>query len=132
MKDQLFWSTALRFVFESYLELVICVTIGMLNISWESDNFSTQYCTIFTVIFMIVVFFMPLFTLIFYYWKIDSLEEEEFKIKYGTLYDGLQLDMEKDKRKEALIYPFLFIIRRLVFMVTVIFMAHFTWSQIAV
>ena len=81
---------------------------------------------------MIVVFFMPLFTLIFYYWKIDSLEEEEFKIKYGTLYDGLQLDMEKDKRKEALIYPFLFIIRRLVFMVTVIFMAHFTWSQIAV
>ena len=132
MKDQLFWSTALRFVFESYLELVICVTIGMLNISWESENFSTQYCAIFTVIFMIVVFFMPLFTLIFYYWKIDSLEEEEFKRKYGTLYDGLQLDMDKDKRKEALMYPFLFIIRRLVFMVTVIFMAHFTWSQIAV
>ena len=99
MKDQLFWSTALRFVFESYLELVICVTIGMLNISWESENFSTQYCTIFTVVFMIIVVLMPLFTLVFYYWKIDSLEEEEFKKKYGTLYDGLQLDMDKDKRK---------------------------------
>ena len=75
---------------------------------------------------------MPLFTLVFYYCKIDSIEDEEFKDKYGTLYEGLELDMDKDKRKEALIYPFLFILRRIVFMISVIFMAHFTWSQIAI
>ena len=37
---KLFWSVPLRFIFEAYLELVICVTIGLMNISWVSDNFS--------------------------------------------------------------------------------------------
>ena len=131
LRKGLFWSVPLRFIFEAYLELVICVTIGLMNLTWASDNFSIQYCTVFTVCFALVVLFMPTFTLLFYYNKIDSVEEHEFKTKYGTLYDGLQLDLEEDKRKSALFYPFLFIVRRLIFMITVIFMAHFTWSQIA-
>ena len=39
--------------------------------------------------------------------------------------------MQENKRKSALIYPFLFILRRLLFMASVIFYADFTWSQIA-
>ena len=132
MKKQLFWSTALRFIFESYLELVICVTIGLLNLSWDKENFSVQYCTIFTAIFAAAVLILPIFASVFYYCKVDSVEEEIFREKYGTLYEGLQLDMQEGKRKSALIYPFLFILRRLLFMASVIFMADFTWSQIAI
>ena len=40
--------------------------------------------------------------------------------------------MEKNKRKSALVYPFLFIFRRLVFTATIVFMVHFTWLQISV
>ena len=40
LRKKLFWSIPLRFIFEAYLELVICVTIGLMNISWVSDNFS--------------------------------------------------------------------------------------------
>ena len=61
----------------------------------------------------------------------DRIDEEEFKRKYGTLYDGLQLDDSADKRKSALIYPFLFILRRLIFMVTVVWFDYFVWIQIA-
>ena len=132
LKQQLFWSTALRFIFEAYLELVLCVTIALLNFNWDSDNFSTQYSAVFTVIFAVAVLIMPLFSSIFYYCKIDSVEEHVFRKKYGTLYEGLKLDMEQNKRKHALIYPFLFIVRRLAFMVTVVFMASFTWAQISV
>ena len=46
--------------------------------------------------------------------------------------EGLQLDMEEDKRKSALIYPFLFMLRRFAFMISVVFMAYFTWVQIAI
>ena len=99
MKKQLFWNTALRFIFEAYLELVICVTIGLLNIDWDPNNFSVQYCSIFTIIFAFAVLFMPMFASIFYYCRIDSVEESVFKEKYGTLYEGLQLDMESEKRK---------------------------------
>ena len=40
--------------------------------------------------------------------------------------------MEKDKRKSALIYPFLFIFRRLVFVATIVFTINFTWLQVSV
>ena len=40
--------------------------------------------------------------------------------------------MEENKRKEALIYPFLFMLRRIAFMISVVFMDHFTWAQIAI
>ena len=99
MKESLFWSVPLRFFFEAYLEMVICVAIGMLNLQWDNKNFSIQYNAIFTIVFVILVILMPLFTLVFYYYKIDSVEDEEFKTKYGTLYEGLELDMDKDKRK---------------------------------
>ena len=105
MKKQLFWSMAIRFVFESYLELVICVTIGLLNLQWSSQNFSITYCSIFNIVFAVIVLFMPLLTSIFYYINIERVNEEEFKRKYGTLYDGLQLDDSEDKRKSAIIYP---------------------------
>ena len=131
MKKHLFWAVAIRFVFESYLELVICVTIGLLNLQWSSENFSITYCSIFTIVFGVIVIILPLLTSIIYYCNIDRIEEEEFKRKYGTLYDGLQLDDSADKRKSALIYPFLFILRRLVFMVTVVWFDYFVWIQIA-
>ena len=99
MKEGLFWSVPLRFMFEAYLELSICVSIGLLNLQWDNKNFSIQYNAIFTIVFVILVILMPLFTLVFYYYKIDSVEDEEFKTKYGTLYEGLEIDMDKDKRK---------------------------------
>ena len=88
-KDKLFWGTAIRFIFESYLELVIAVTIGLKNISWSNENFSIAYCTVFTVILSAIVLILPLFTSIFYYWKIDRVEDDQFSKNYGTLYNGL-------------------------------------------
>ena len=127
MKDRLFWGTAIRFIFESYLELVICVTIGLKNIAWSQENFSISYCTVFTVVFAAIVLIMPLFTSIFYYCKIDKVDDDQFTKNYGTLYNGLELDSSKHKRKTALIFPFLFILRRLAFILTVFSYNYFTW-----
>ena len=69
MKKDLFWAVALRFVFESYLELSICVTIGLINLHWSHDNFSITYCSLFTLAFAIIVALMPLITSVFYFWN---------------------------------------------------------------
>ena len=127
LKDRLFWGTAIRFIFESYLELVICVTIGIKNIAWSQENFSISYCTVFTCVFAAIVLIMPLFTSVFYYCKIDKVDDDQFTTNYGTLYDGLELDRAKHKRKSALIFPFLFIVRRLAFILTVFSYNYFTW-----
>ena len=78
LKKNLFWSTALRFVFESYLELTICVTIGLLNLDWSQSNFSIVYNTIWTISWAFIVLILPLFSSIFYYCRIDQVEDEKF------------------------------------------------------
>ena len=98
---------------------------------WDRYNFSVQYSVVFTIIFALAVLIMPLFSTVFYFCNIDNVEKKIFKERYGTLYEGLQLDMEKDKRKSALIYPFLFIFRRLVFVATIVFTINFTWLQVS-
>ena len=59
------------------------------------------------------------------------MDEEQFTKKYGTLYEGLQLDMEENKRKSALLFPSLFIVRRLAFTAVVVWLDWFVWAQIA-
>ena len=78
LKENLFWSTALRFVFESYLELSICVTIGILNLEWSNSNFSIVYNSIFTACWALVLFILPLFASVFYYCRLGSVDDEQF------------------------------------------------------
>jgi len=42
------------------------------------------------------------------------MEDEEFKERYGNIYDGLVLDKSPAKRRIALFYPFWFVTRRLI------------------
>ena len=100
----------------------------MLNLEWSQDNFSMSYNTIWTLSFAFIVLILPLFTSFFYYCRIDQVDDEQFTKKYGTLYEGLQLDMDEDKRKSALIFPFLFLLRRLAFTAVVIWLDWFVWA----
>ena len=70
VKEQIFWSLALRFVFESFLELLICVTIGVMNLQWSSTNPAVSYNSIFTLSFGVVLLIIFL-TTIFYFFKIN-------------------------------------------------------------
>ena len=69
LKQKLFWSVALRFVFESYLEFLICVSIGVMNLEWSETNPAVSYCSLFTLAFVLVLAVIFL-TSIFYFCKI--------------------------------------------------------------
>ena len=69
-KNFLFWGAALRFIFESYLEIGLCVTIGLVTMEWNKDNFAVFYNNIFTFGLLIAILIMPLYTSIFYGWNI--------------------------------------------------------------
>ena len=131
-KSYLFWGAALRFIFEAYLELVLCILIGLSKMRWVKGDFSIFYNNLFTIGVAIVVFIMPFFTSVFYGWNIDKMDEVEFKRRFGTLYQGLNLDMEEGKRKSGLFFPFFFVIRRIAFVGAAIWLAHFLWSQLAI
>ena len=56
------------------------------------------------------------------------MDDEEFKRKFGTLYSGLNLDMDENKRKFGLFFPFFFVIRRLMFIAAAILFENFLWG----
>ena len=78
--------------------------------------------------FAIAVAIIPLYTSAFYYCNVQKLDDESWTKKYGALYEGLQLSMEANKRKAALFFPFFFVIRRMAFMASVIWLGHFFWG----
>ena len=53
---------------------------------------------------------MPFGIYCFYTSKFKQLADEEFEEKYGAVYEGLLL-----KKKSMLIFPILFVVRRMVF-----------------
>ena len=132
MKKWLFWGAALRIIFESYLELTISITIGIIHMYWPADDFAVIYNNIFTIAMAVIVIIMPLYSSIFYGLNVDEMDETEFKSKFGTLYEGLNLDMDENKRKYALLFPFFYIVRRLLFVASAIWLEHFLWAQLAI
>ena len=65
----------------------------------------------------------------------SKLEDKAFSRKYGTLYSGLNLSADSEngnRRRSALFFPLVFILRRLIFVFFVIMMGYFVWAQIAV
>merc|ERR1712151_786975 len=131
-RNFLFWGAVLRFFFEAYLEMALCVCIGLKSIKWDEDNFAIFYNNVFTFAIAGGIVILPLFTSIFYGCKISKLDDEEFKTKFGTLYEGLNLDIKEKKRVSGLFFPFFFVLRRILFVFAAIFMEHFIWGQLAI
>ena len=83
MKEWLFWGAALRVIFESYLELTLCITIGIINMYWPEDDFAVVVNNIFAISLAVTIVAMPLYTSFFYGCNIDNMDDAEFKSKFG-------------------------------------------------
>ena len=81
------------------------------------------YCNCFTIALSIILIGLPLFVLFFYNAKIDRLDDEKFKARYGTLLEGTKIYAEegesesdlKRKRQISILFPLFFMLRRMVF-----------------
>jgi hypothetical protein len=128
----LFWGTLIRLMLEGYLELSLSVFVSLKNMSWEYEGYSVLYNNVFSIIVTVMLVSMPMMIYGFYMCNVDEMEEEEFKVRYGNIYDGLVLDKNPFKRRRALFYPFWFVTRRLIMALMVIFLEKYFWYQIFV
>ena len=138
-KNGLFFGGTLRFLFEGYLELTASVCIGLLTMNWsETSSFSIMYCNFFTVLIGIALIALPFYILVYYFRNIQTLDDEEFQERLGTLLDDLKLDSTEDekpedllfKRKMSVLFPFFFVVRRLIFIGISIGLAPWPYFQL--
>lgn len=68
----------------------------------------------------------PIFFVAFYLCNNHKWEDEHFETRWGAVLEGLKKD-----KKSSLIYPVFFLIRRVIFVVSAVYLRHFLLFQIA-
>jgi len=84
----LFWNAMIRFILESYLELVIASFVNIGDLYW--DNPSNVMASLFSVAFVAITFLFPIFVSVFLYKKYSVLDCHDTESKYGALYEGVR------------------------------------------
>jgi hypothetical protein len=75
-----------------------------------------------TVILGLSLLLMPLWIIIFYCANFDRLDDKDFRSKYGAGYAGLKTNL-----RPALAYNTIFILRRILFAVTCLYLEKYLW-----
>jgi len=115
----------LRLIIEGYLELSISAFVNLkyLGFSKAGDRFAS---TITFGISCLVILFPPCLA-VFCVWYRYRLCEPQFASKFGTLYDGLDIE-----RPSAVLYYSAFTLRRLLFALTAVYLVDYAAYQIQV
>ena len=91
IRKRLYFAIPLTFFYQSYLETIISIAINLENFEWDSKNGSIVYNQIFTFAILIVSILLLFFTLFFYPYNSDKLQDKHFRTKWGALYLGMYL-----------------------------------------
>jgi len=109
---------------ESYLELHLCSTINLTN--FYMRTYSGDWIGAITSIpVAIVINLLPFAIFILLYCKFTQLPDEDFKVRFGTIYEGLNIT-----EKSFLGYPCLFMLRRMMFSLLVVLLPNYTFLQL--
>jgi len=93
------------------------------NLKYGSCNFKILGSWVnyfYAMIFAAAIVAMPFFILIFYCKNFHKLHKKEFKLKYGSVYEGLKVD-----NRSAIVYSAYFLIRRCVFTFVSLFLYRY-------
>jgi len=111
--DGLFWTTPLEFIIEGYFPIAFAVSCSLENLQWDSYSCIGQsFMALFLGFFIIV---LP-FGLVWFLWSNKKDLANEELVKFGPAYQDLE-DNE-DLTKVEIFKPILFLVRRLLLVVT--------------
>jgi hypothetical protein len=134
LKDFLFWKGTIRFFTESYMEVLLASGLNLAMFASELDYKGVYFANYFSIALFVLAAGLPLWILIFFWWNISKWEEDEFMNKYSPILEGTRLKYNRFEAGNtwiALMYPVLMLLRRIGFVVTVVFFPDFTWLQMA-
>ena len=100
----LFWNGMLRFLIESYFEIVIAVGINsvFLDATFKTEMMSfpgVVISTCFCALFLTIIIGLPIFILAFYLSNYEHWNQPKFRSKYGTVLDSMRTTRYRESRK---------------------------------
>ena len=115
---------------EGYLDLCLFSLINIKNLKWTPFIAVTMsnYASIFI---MVLVCGFPIFACFWYLYKMNSWGDDDFKHRWGSLLDRVDIN-KKSMKGLGIIFPLSYFVRRLTFSIVLVFWVDFLWGQIAI
>ena len=128
----LFWGTLIRLFSECYFEMVMLALLNFKIAVWDSPFPSVKASNAIACILLLTAITVPLFLLCFYLRRKDNWSDERFQETHGTLFEGLKIESKVVSKKMIVLYIMSFFLRRVAFVMTVIFMQDYIWFALCV
>ena len=88
LKEFLMWGGTVRFLMESYMELLLAACLNVLMFDNTSGYIGVAFSNYYALFFFVITVGFPIWIILFYLLKIDQWEDEEFERKWGTVLEG--------------------------------------------
>jgi len=126
-----FWNGLIRLLMETYLELILGSILNIRTADWDSDYPDERYSNYLSVVLLVISTVLLLLFVVFYVWNFSALNYDRFRSTYSAVLDGTNFE-STNPRRIILVYPVIFFARRLIFVLSVIYLQDFLWAQLAI
>ena len=116
---------------ELFFELLIISVLNLYTTTWETLFLAEQFSDYLSILSIVIVTIGPLILIIRTCVLPYNLTDQQFMDKYGSIFDGLHPRKIENKERLLLLWPILFFMRRVAFVILVILYKEFLWLQLA-
>ena len=121
--ETVYWNLYLRYLMEVFLELALSSLIRIQ--SFDFKTVADSVLTFYAMILLLILVFYAVQTALFLRKNHANIRLQNFKNKYGALVQGLQY-----REKTAMFYPTVFMVRRGIFALTIVYLSKLNVFQI--
>ena len=115
---------------ELYLDLSMYAFLNLKKLDWDTKEKAVEFSNALAIIHTILMVPIPVCMVLFHVKNISKWNDEEFSSKHSSFADGTRKDF-KTRQWIVLVIPSMFIIRRIILSLTIVFWMDFFWGQVA-
>lgn len=130
VQQKLLWNTFIRLFMEMFADMAITAFLNVYTADWDSASSVVRYSNMLAVIFLTILGLTPLLLICIYQSKWSQVHDEGFQATYGTFLEGTMLENKRDLKWVLLLLPIIFLVRRIAFIISVLFMSGYLWAQL--
>ena len=116
---------------EIYLDMGFAASLNVAKIQWLPNNPDLDITNIVAICGLVYLIAWPIWLIVFYPCNHSRWHTEEFQDKFGSTLDGTNFEAKPKDKWLPLIFPVMFIFRRVCFFSSVIAHPEFLWLQLA-
>ena len=129
LSQKIYFNAIIRVFMQLYQEIALLSLINIFQIDFESPYRSERYSNMLSIVFITLVTIVPAPLLIFSYIRRNEWNSVNFRARYGTVVDGLDVKSKYNKLK-VVAMPTHFFLRRICAVLSILIFQKYLWSQI--